>query len=420
MNKLTLINPYIHQEAKLKKDKFLDRIKNVQQIRACYLERNFLPGEDIEWEILEELHKAINTGMFSFGISNYKIFAFEINKELYDWFKNNDLKTIQKQVINWIAAAYLSRPDMQEYLDEYIYSPILSEVKNVICKHYTNDFAKKYNLQKQVFKLFELASDGQKDKVKSNTYESSQEEYFEENDKLYSEKEKEYNMASLSYINCLPPKFLMNPLKESNALLFDDFGLKNSPFIRIRIAYFTKSDWIFIIERDLQKAKELFKHELDRGHLTIDEIKRILKDAESDTLSRSESDREIWNNWLYSYKKFKKNNNHIFRLFEEDTTVGLIYIVRQRNTNYFKIGWTERKNNSTDKQAVEIRISSLQTGNPEPIDIVGFFKASGTKTERTLHRIFESKKRTGEWFLLTDSDWKNILNDDWRISNKIF
>ena len=128
MNKLTLINPYIHQEAKLKKDKFLDRIKNVQQIRACYLERNFLPGEDIEWEILEELHKAINTGMFSFGISNYKIFAFEINKELYDWFKNNDLKTIQKQVINWIAAAYLSRPDMQEYLDEYIYYSIKSLV----------------------------------------------------------------------------------------------------------------------------------------------------------------------------------------------------------------------------------------------------------------------------------------------------
>lgn len=420
MEKLTLINPNIHQEAKLKKDKFLERIRNVQQIRTCDLERNFLPSEDIEWEILEELHKAINTGVFNFGITNYKIFAFEIDKELYDWFHNNDLKTIQKQVINQIAAVYLSRPDMQEYLDDYIYAPILSEVKNVIRKHYSSDFANKYQLISENVELFESAFDGQKDKTKYSTYESFQENHSKEIDKLYCERDEEYNKASLSYINCFPPKFLRNPIKEHNVLLFDKYGLKYSPLIRIRIAYFTKTDWVYIVERDLQKAKDIHKHELDKMTLSVTDIEKMMKDAESDTLNRIESDKEIWNNWLYSYRNFEKTNNHIFRLFDEDTTVGLIYVIRQRNTTYFKIGWTEKKNNSTDKNAVEIRISTLQTGNPEPLDIIGFFKASGTKTERTLHTIFESKRRTGEWFLLSDTDWQNILNDDWRISNNIF
>lgn len=420
MEKLTLINPNIHQEAKLKKDKFLERIKNVQQIRTYNLERNFLVGEDIEWEILEELHTAINTGIFNFGLTNYKIFAFEIDKELYDWFLNNDLQTIQKQVINWIAAVYLSRPDIQEYLDNYIYGPILSEVKNVIRKHYSSDFAKKYHLIREAVKLFESAFDGQKDKTKYNTYKSFQEKHSEEIEKLYIERDGEYNRASLSYINCLPPNFLKNPIKNHDVLLFDKYGLKYSPQIRFRIAYFTKEDWVFIVERDLQKAKNLHKHELDKMIMSITDIERMMKDAESDSLDRTESDIEIWNNWLYSYRNFEKTNNHIFRLFNDDTTFGLIYVIRQRNTSYFKIGWTEKKNNSTDKQAVENRISSLQTGNPEPLDIIGFFKASGTKTEKTLHKIFESKRRTGEWFLLTDSDWQNILNDDWRISNNIF
>ena len=37
MEKETLINLNIHKEAKLKKEEFLERIKNVNQIRALHL-----------------------------------------------------------------------------------------------------------------------------------------------------------------------------------------------------------------------------------------------------------------------------------------------------------------------------------------------------------------------------------------------
>jgi hypothetical protein len=100
--------------------------------------------------------------------------------------------------------------------------------------------------------------------------------------------------------------------------------------------------------------------------------------------------------------------------------VGLIYVIRQRNSNNFKIGWTEQKKGMNEKQSVKNRVAGLQTGNPEPLDIVGFFRASGTKTERALHSLFDSKRRTGEWFLLDQTDWQNILSDDWRISKNIF
>lgn len=420
MSKLTLINPNIHQEAKLKKDKFLERIKNVEQIRTSNIERNFLPSEAREWEILEELHKAINVGVFSFGVAGYKIFAFEVDRELYDWFRNNELQTIQKQVINWIAAVYLARPDMQEYLDEYVYAPILNEAKNVIRNHYSNDFSNKYKVLNEAVELFESASEGQLNIAEYLVYEAFQEKHSEEIEALVVERAEEYNKSSFSYINCSPPKFLRNPIRHPDSLRFENGRLRFSPHIRIRIAYFTERDWIFIVERDVQKARVLYKSELDGGRYRNDDIERMMTEAETDTLIRAESDGEIWNNWLYAYNNYEKTNSHVFRLFEDNPVVGFIYIIRQRNSNYFKIGWTEKKNHASDRQAVENRVSSLQTGNPEPLDIVGFFKASGIKTERTLHALFEPKRRTGEWFLLTETDWQNILNDDWRISKSIF
>jgi hypothetical protein len=145
-----------------------------------------------------------------------------------------------------------------------------------------------------------------------------------------------------------------------------------------------------------------------------------MEHAKTDALNRSESDKEIFSNWLFSYRNYEKTKNHIFQLFLDETPVGLIYVIRQRNSNNFKIGWTEQKKGMNEKQSVKNRVAGLQTGNPEPLDIVGFFRASGTKTERALHSLFDSKRRTGEWFLLDQTDWQNILSDDWRISKNIF
>lgn len=420
MDKLLLINPNIHQEAKLKKDKFLKRIKNVEKIRTDYFERHLLVSEAMEWDFLEELHKAINSGVFNFTAGGHKIFAFEISHDYYDWFRNNSLHTIQKQIINWIAAVYLSRKDIKEYLDDFIYQPVLTEVKKVIQNHYPKDFWEKYEIPEETMEWEYDASSSKIEELTSSDWNAFRDKHYESIHKLIREKIAWYEQASLSYINCLPPKFLKNPLKCSRVVDFDEYGLRYSPKLKIRMAYFTASDWMFIVERNKQKVIESYKYELKIGVMTYAKIDRLMKDSETDTLDRAESDKTIWNNWLFSYRNYEKTNSHIFKLFDEETIVGFIYIVRQRNTSYFKIGWTEQKKGLTDRQSVENRVSSLQTGNPEPLDIVGFFRASGTKTERTLHNYFDTKRRTGEWFLLSDSDWQNILNDNWRIKNNIF
>jgi len=415
-----LINPNIHLEAKLKKETFLERVRNVRMIRASVIIRNFLPNEPHEWEIIEELHKAINKGTFQFGIGDYKIFAFEINTELYSWFKNNELQTIQKQVVNWIAAVYLSRPDLHHFFDEYIYAPILIEVKRVIEKYYSPGYYTKYSLLSEVVTLFEAAYNGENNVRNINRYEKFSVRNSDRIEKLFEERRNEYKKASLGYINCPPPKFLENPIENNDIIRFGTYGVRYSPSVKIKIAYFTDTDWTLIVERDKRKAHEIYKSLVESGYMTRAEIDKLVQDAEFDTLNRAESDKTLWEKWLYSYRNFEKTNSIIYNLFDEKTTQGLIYLIRQRNSNYFKIGWTERKSGLTERQSVENRISSLQTGNPEPLDIVGFFKASGIKTEKTLHSYFESKRKTGEWFNLTDIDCQNILNDDWRINNNIF
>lgn len=374
MNNLVLINPYIHQEAKLKKEKFLERIKNVEMIRTCYFYRNLLINEKFEWDFISELHSAINKGLFSFTSNGYKFFAFEISKEYYEWFSNNDIETIQKQIIAWIAAVYHYREDLRDFFEEFIFPPVLEEVKEVVKSYFSQG-----NLTKKTYK-----------------------EVF------------------LKYINCLPPKFLVNPITDPNVIIVDRFGLKGSPHIRIKMAYFTKMDWLLIIERDKQKLKEHFKTEIDRGIKSDYDIDQLLEKAKVDNLDRGEANKIIWNNWLYSYNNFDKSKSHIYKLVENNQSFGYIYILRQRNSSYFKIGWTEYKAGLTEQQSIEERVASLQTGNPVPLDIVGSFQASGRKTENTIHHYFISKRQTGEWFLLSETDWQNILNDDWRINNNIF
>ncbi len=63
----------------------------------------------------------------------------------------------------------------------------------------------------------------------------------------------------------------------------------------------------------------------------------------------------------------------------------------------YKIGFTRR--------TIEQRISEFKTGNGAEFYIVDSFKSKwGTKIESRIHKVFKSKKISGEWFDLDDND----------------
>jgi len=63
----------------------------------------------------------------------------------------------------------------------------------------------------------------------------------------------------------------------------------------------------------------------------------------------------------------------------------------------YKIGYSKRNPNQ--------RIREMKTGNASELEVVESFKSKwGTQIEAKLHRIFQDKKISGEWFRLTAYD----------------
>ena len=63
----------------------------------------------------------------------------------------------------------------------------------------------------------------------------------------------------------------------------------------------------------------------------------------------------------------------------------------------YKIGYTKRNPNQ--------RIREMKTGNASELKVIESFQSKwGTQIEAKLHRIFQDKKISGEWFRLTAYD----------------
>lgn len=72
-----------------------------------------------------------------------------------------------------------------------------------------------------------------------------------------------------------------------------------------------------------------------------------------------------------------------------------IYLLKQENTNLYKIGIT--------KKNPKLRILQLQTGNAIPLILVETFETKHDfKMEKCLHAEFSLKQKIGEWFELDD------------------
>lgn len=70
-----------------------------------------------------------------------------------------------------------------------------------------------------------------------------------------------------------------------------------------------------------------------------------------------------------------------------------IYLIRDTGTGYCKIGKSDN---------VEKRLSGLQTGNPNKLEVVtSYYSGNAVLAEKQLHRAFSKSRYRGEWFDLS-------------------
>lgn len=80
----------------------------------------------------------------------------------------------------------------------------------------------------------------------------------------------------------------------------------------------------------------------------------------------------------------------------------MIYIIRMGETEYYKIGYTDRE--------VDKRLAELQTGNPLPLKVVAILPEGTELDEIRLHSQFITNRTNGgdEWFNLSDEQLEKI------------
>lgn len=84
--------------------------------------------------------------------------------------------------------------------------------------------------------------------------------------------------------------------------------------------------------------------------------------------------------------------------------MGYVYLINMVGTDNYKIGHTTR--------SVTVRLNELQTGNPEPLELVDYYETENyVKLETFLHRKNRNKKKEGEWFEFDNEFIDNFINE---------
>lgn len=77
--------------------------------------------------------------------------------------------------------------------------------------------------------------------------------------------------------------------------------------------------------------------------------------------------------------------------------MGLIYVIRSGETNYYKIGVCEG--------VLQQRLTALQCGNPEKLTVIHTVKVKDPYAiEHRIHKYLEHLHYSGEWYDLYDSN----------------
>lgn len=77
---------------------------------------------------------------------------------------------------------------------------------------------------------------------------------------------------------------------------------------------------------------------------------------------------------------------------------GFIYLFRQTNTDFYKIGMTQT-------ESVNNRFIAFKTYSPHPVEIVSVIETENPiALEKKIHNIFSEKRLNGEFFRLNEDD----------------
>ena len=220
-----IIDPFIHKKAKISREEFLKRIKNITAIRARGNDRScsfYITSLD-EYKNLACLHRGVNKGEFDFvDYTEDHVFAIYLQPKLHKWLKNNKFLSIKMQIENWLAANYYFTPDERIMRKQEIYPLLFKEIIGLVKDYYED---------------FELPD-----------FDLLEEQLSTNDDETFFEKIKECKQKYLAVCNKLyqadPPEFLQNPFEYK---YLPEWGIGIDYNFVFGILYFKKGEWQKII-----------------------------------------------------------------------------------------------------------------------------------------------------------------------------
>lgn len=110
-NEIFLANCFIHKTAKQSRESFLNQLDHINYIRVTPKETfSLLPNTEEEWVKISKFFYIVNKGDFGKECNRFGIYVPDL---LFQWFTNNNLETIQKQILLYMAALYSMNDDFQ-------------------------------------------------------------------------------------------------------------------------------------------------------------------------------------------------------------------------------------------------------------------------------------------------------------------
>ena len=259
-----VVNQQLPQLAKLPKAAFLERVANLEAIRTRKVPVSLLLGEKSQLAQLEVLHAAVQAGALPRGLPGFQIgdewipFVIEMPRPLHQWLASHSLDEVKGQLVNWMAALHASQCSRFK-----MWRKLLPEIRQWASAHYSP-----YRVRQA--------------------------------DALIEVWEREFNSAQ-RLVGGATPGVLINPFRNNERPFLEDADVLASYQFDVRVGYFRKDDWLFIVERSLPKLLKLYKDNIASGRWTRETVAKQLREIDSDKMNRVEADPDLWKAWCQHF-----------------------------------------------------------------------------------------------------------------------